>query len=331
MYLSLAFGLVLLMLAGDLLVRGAAGLAARAGLSPLIIALTVVAIGTSMPELVISVSAALQGSPDIAIGNVVGSNIANILLILGLPALIYPIVCNARGLRRNTVVMLGTSLLLIALCFLGPLAFTEGLILIGLLVAYLFWSAWEAQRHPEDVTAQTKKAEELMEEADHKLSPAGTPVHMAKSHIIAFILVGCIGLPVGAHLVVEGGTEIARFFGVPDAVIALSLIAIGTSLPELATSLMAAFRHRYDLAIGNVVGSNIVNILGILGINALIMPLPVAANFLHFDLWVMLAAALVIMAIIGTHGTITRSKGVMFITAYGAYLYFIFHSGKDLV
>tara|TARA_R110000824_G_scaffold390760_8_gene587772 strand:- start:23935 stop:24930 length:996 start_codon:yes stop_codon:yes gene_type:complete len=331
MYISLALGLFLLLVAGDLLVRGAAGLAARAGLSPLIIALTVVAIGTSMPELVISVGAALRGSPDIAIGNVVGSNIANILLVLGLPAIIYPITCKTAGLRLNTGIMIAATMLLIAFCFLGPLTRLEGFLLVGLLTGYLAWSAWDARKHPEDLQAQTALAEELMEEADHKLDEAGHPIHMAKSHIVAFILVGCVGLPIGAHLVVEGGTELARLFGVPDAVIALSLIAVGTSLPELATSLMAAFRKRHDLAIGNVIGSNIVNILGILGITAFILPLPVAPNFLTFDLWVMLGAALIIVPTIWKRGSITRGTGAFFILAYGAYLFAIFHTGKGMI
>lgn len=331
MYMSLALGLVLLLVAGDLLVRGAAGLAARAGLSPLIIALTIVAIGTSMPELVISVGAALRGSPDIAIGNVVGSNIANILLVLGLPAIIYPIVCNTAGLRLNTSIMIAATLLLIVFCMLGPLTRVEGVLLAGLLVCYLAWSAFDARKHPEDLEARKERAEELMDEAEHKLDATGAPVHMPKKNIFAFILVGCIGLPIGAHLVVEGGTELARLFGVPDAVIALSLIAIGTSLPELATSLMAAFRKRHDLAIGNVIGSNIVNILGILGITALVLPLPVAPNFLSFDLWVMLGAALIIVPVIWKRGTISRGTGAFFVLAYGAYMFAIFNAGKDMI
>lgn len=330
MYLSLALGLFLLLLAGDLLVRGAAGLAARAGLSPLIIALTVVAIGTSMPELFISVSAALRGSPDIAIGNVVGSNIANILLVLGLPAIIYPIACQAHGLRINTYFMLTASIVLIVICILGPIARIEGTVLIGLLAAYLLWSAWESRTHPEDTEAQTAKAEKLMDEADHKLDAEGRPIHMAKTYIVAFILVGCIGLPIGAHLVVEGGTELARLFNVPDSVIALSLIAVGTSLPELATSVMASIRRRYDMAIGNVIGSNIINILGILGITSLIMPLPIAPNFLQFDLWVMLLAAFFIVPTIWARGSITRLMGAFYVSAYAAYLFAIFHAGKAL-
>lgn len=334
-YLSLAAGLLLLLLCGDLLVRGAAGLAARAGVSPLVIALTVVALGTSMPELVISVDAALRGSPDIALGNVVGSNIANILLVLGVPALVYPIACRSQALGLNTGFMLAASGLLIALCFLGPLTRGEGLLLVALLAAYLAWSAWTARRYRIDAREQTAKAEALVRDVketgrlvEHAVEDIVEkdvkPAVMSRLVIGVFILVGCIGLPVGAHLVVEGGSELARIFGVPDAVIALSLIAAGTSLPELSTSLMAAWRRQYDLAIGNVVGSNIINILAILGVTSLIAPLPVAANFLHFDLWVMLLAALAIVPTVVARGSITRTRGAIFVLSYAIYLFAIF-------
>ncbi len=318
MYLSLAAGLLVLTLAGDLLVRGAAGLAERAGLSPLIIALTVVSIGTSMPELFISVSAALQGSPDIALGNVVGSNIANILLVLGLPAILYPIACSHRALRLNTGFMIAASGLLIVFCFMGPLTRGVGEILLVALVAYLAWSTWDARRHPFSAIEQTAESITKIE-------------HMPRLTIAAFVLVGCIGLPIGAHLVVEGGTLMARSFGVSDAVIALTLIAVGTSLPELATSLMAAIRKHHDVAIGNVIGSNIINILAILGVTSLIMPLPVAPNFLRLDLWVMLLVALAIVPTIISRGTITRVRGAVFVTAYVAYVYAIFHNAGEMI
>ena len=318
MYLSLAAGLVVLLLCGDLLVRGAAGLAERAGLSPLIIALTVVALGTSMPELVVSVSAALQGSPDIALGNVVGSNIANILLVLGLPAMLYPIVCSHHALRLNTAFMLAASGLLIAFCLVGPLTRGEGQLLLVALGLYLVWSGWDATRYPADAIEQTVDTITKVE-------------HMPRLTIAGLIFVGCVGLPIGAHLVVESGTLMARSFGVSDAVIALTLIAVGTSLPELATSLMAAMRQRHDVAIGNVIGSNIINILAILGVTSLIMPLPVAPNFLRLDLWVMLLAAFAIVPTVLTRSTISRGKGALFVTAYVAYVYAIFHNASEMI
>lgn len=318
MYASLAAGLVVLLLCGDLLVRGAAGLAERAGLSPLVIALTVVALGTSMPELVVSVSAALQGSPDIALGNVVGSNIANILLVLGVPAMLYPIACSHHALRLNTAFMLAASGMLIVFCLVGPLTRGEGQLLLVALAGYLVWSARDAKRHPADAIEQTTETITKVE-------------HMPRLTIAGFILVGCIGLPIGAHLVVEGGTTMARSFGVSDAVIALTLIAVGTSLPELATSLMAAIRKRHDVAIGNVIGSNIINILAILGVTSLIMPLPVAPNFLRLDLWVMLLAAFAIVPTVLARGSITRTKGAVFVAAYIAYVYAIFHNAGEMI
>lgn len=328
MYLLLGVGLMLLMGSGELLVRGATGLAARAGISPLIIALTVVALGTSMPELVISISATLQGSPDIAIGNVVGSNIANILLVLGLPAIIYPIVCRSKGLRLNTGIMLATTVLLIIFCAIGPLTRNEGLAFLTLLAAYLAWSAWEARKHTIDSRAHAIRAVELVQdvsEAEQFIKEElKKPAVTSRMVITAFIAIGCIGLPIGAQMVILGGTDLARVLGVPEAVIALSLIALGTSLPELATSLMAAARQRHDLAIGNAIGSNIINILMTLGVTALIKPIPIAENFLRIDLWVMLIAALAIVPTVAARGSITRAKGMVFVLTYAIYMFVIF-------
>ncbi len=342
MYLSLLGGFVLLMLCGDLLVRGAAALAARFGVSSLVIALTVVAVGTSMPELVISADAALQGSPDIALGNVVGSNIANILLVLGLPALIYPMSCSDGSLKQNTMIMLGASVLLIALCFLGTLTRGEGLLLLVLLGIYIAWSLLTVQTHRLEARARAAEARALalevketgkaVEAAVEQVIVKDVPtVAMSSLVIAAFILIGCVGLPLGAHLVVAGGTAIARAFAVPEATIALSLVAVGTSLPELSTSLMAAWRKEHDIAIGNVIGSNIVNILGILGLSSLIAPLPVSATFLQIDLWVMLLAAFAIIPTIMTRGSITWWKGAAFVLAYAIYIVSILHRGSALI
>lgn len=341
MYLSVLGGFALLMLCGDLLVRGAVGLAARFGVSSLVIALTVVALGTSMPELVISADAALQGSPDIALGNVVGSNIANILLVLGLPALVYPISCRGRALKLNTWIMLAVSVLLIALCFLGPLDRGEGLLLLVLLGIYLGWSQIDARTHRFEaralaaearaMTLEVKETGKVVEHAIEEVIEEDVPTAAMSQLVIAvFLLVGIVGLPLGAHLVVAGGTAIARAFAVPEATIALSMIAIGTSLPELSTSLMAAWRREHDVAIGNVVGSNIVNILGILGVTALIAPLPVAPNFLRLDLWVMLLAALAIVPTVMARGSIVRWKGAVFVVAYAVYLIAILQHGRGL-
>lgn len=341
MYLSALGGFVLLMLCGDLLVRGAVGLAARFGVSSLVIALTVVALGTSMPELVISADAALQGSPDIAIGNVVGSNIANILLVLGLPALVHPISCGGRSLTSNMWIMVGASLLLIALSFFGEFNRGEGLLLVVLLGIYIGWSQVDVRTHRLEARAlaaearamaiEVKETGKVVEHAVEEMIEKDVPTAAMSSLVIAaFLLVGIVGLPLGAHLVVAGGTAIARAFAVPEATIALSMIAVGTSLPELSTSLMAAWRREYDVAIGNVVGSNIVNILGILGVTALIAPLPVAPNFLRVDLWVMLLAALAIVPTVVARGSIVRWKGAVFVVAYAVYLVVILQRGEGL-
>ncbi|ABS63893.1 Na+/Ca+ antiporter, CaCA family [Parvibaculum lavamentivorans DS-1] len=338
MYAYLIGGLVILLVCGDFLVRGATALAARYGVSPLLIALTIVAFGTSAPELLVSIRAALAGSPGIALGNVVGSNIANIFLILGLPALIYPIACTGRTVPHNMIVMMAASVLLIVLCFVGTLSFWQGVLLISLLTAYLVYSGWDARMHPYDPPPLAAEEEAIpaveapadaFSDTSHFIThdlPHGDihPPHLSRLAIAAKLLVGIVGLPIGAHLVVDGGTEIAQAFGVSDAVIGLSLIAVGTSLPELATSVMAVFRRNNDMVVGNIIGSNIMNILAILGVTALIAPLPIDPDFLRFHLWVMLAAVVMLLPMTMTRGKVGRLTGVVFLCAYGAYLYAMF-------
>jgi len=311
-YLSLAAGLLLLLFCGDLLVRGAVALATRLGIPSMVIGLTIVAFGTSAPELVVSIHAALKGVSGIAIGNVVGSNIANVLLVLGLPAIIYPIICDQPAIRRNTVIMLGSSALFTFLCWHGALHFWQGALLFLLLIIFLGYSAHYAATCPEAVSGEV---DELIEEG---ALPAGS------GRITVYLLAGIIGLPLGAHLCVTSATEIARTFGVSEAAIGLSVIAIGTSLPELATTVAAALRKQADVAVGNVIGSNIFNILGIMGITAMVKTIPVPPNFLFFDLWVMMIAAVLILPFALARTTITRSAGAVFLIGYVSYLYFLF-------
>ncbi|MFN4228670.1 calcium/sodium antiporter [Parvibaculum sp.] len=338
----LAGGLVLLIVCGDFLVRGASALAARYGVSPLLIALTIVAFGTSAPELLVSVRAALAGSPGIALGNVVGSNIANILLILGLPALILPIACTGRTVPHNMLIMMGASVLLIVLCFVGPLGFWQGVLLLALLATYLVYSGWDARMNPHSPSPLAAGEDETLPEPgqpyDAFAKPADVDTHhlphgdlprdnLSRRSIALKLLIGIGGLPIGARFVVDGGTEIAQVFGVSDAVIGLSLIAVGTSLPELATSVMAVFRRNDDVVVGNIIGSNIMNILAILGITALIAPLPVSQDFLTFHLWVMLGAVVLLLPFAMTGGKVGRFAGVLFLASYGAYLYAMFALG----
>lgn len=338
----LAGGLVLLIVCGDFLVRGATALATRYGVSPLLIALTIVAFGTSAPELLVSVRAALSGSPGIALGNVVGSNIANILLILGLPALIMPIACSGRTVPHNMLIMMAASVLLVVLCFIGPLGFWQGVLLLSLLAAYLVYSGWDARMNPHSpsplaagdddaIPAPASTCDAFANTADvdtHDLPHGDLPKeNLSRRSIALKLLIGIAGLPIGARFVVDGGTEIAQVFGVSDAVIGLSLIAVGTSLPELATSVMAVFRRNDDVVVGNIIGSNIMNILAILGVTAMIAPLPVSPDFLSFHLWVMLAATVVLAPFAMTGGKVGRGAGLFFLAAYGAYLYGMFALG----
>ncbi|GGD06894.1 calcium/sodium antiporter [Pyruvatibacter mobilis] len=312
MYLALAGGLIILLFCGDLLVRGAVALASRFGVHPLIIGLTVVAFGTSAPELMVSVKAALEGSPGISLGNIVGSNVANVLLVLGLPAIIYPTVCNQASIRRNTSMMVGSTILFVALCMTGMLTFWDGLILFLLVIAFLLYSAHRARTSPADAG--------LEDELD---DISGLPERVWA--ICAFLAIGLLGLPLGAELVVEGATEIARRFGVSEATIGLTVISLGTSLPELATTLVAAFRRQADVAVGNVIGSNLFNILAIGGITAMVVPLPVSEAFLKFDLWVMLASALLVVPFAFLRTTITRFAGAVFTVLYVSFLVTVFH------
>ena len=310
MYLALAGGLVILLFSGDLLVRGAVALTIRFGVPSLIVGLTVVAFGTSAPELFVSVKAALDGAPGISLGNIVGSNIANVLLVLGLPAMIYPTLCNQPSIRRNTAMMIGASLLFVGVSLNGLLGTAEAMALFALLLCFLAYSGWRAHQGVSDPVAE--EIEEI----------AGLPE--ATWAIVAFLLIGLVGLPLGAELVVDGATEIARRFGVAEAAIGLTVISIGTSLPELATTLVAAIRRHADVAVGNVIGSNLFNILAIGGITAMVTPLPVPESFLRFDLWVMLASAFLVAPFAFTRSTITRFAGLVFVVLYVSYLVAVF-------
>ncbi len=313
MYLMVAAGLILLLVSGDILVRGAVSLAQCIGVSPLVIGLTVVAFGTSAPELVVCVNAALSGAPEMAIGNVVGSNIANILLVLGLPAAIFPIACGTGEIRRDTVLMLLATGAFIVAAWFGSFQSWQGTIMVALLLAFLFWS-YLSTRSSNDHTA-----EDLVDEIE---GIAARPHDTWLS--LVFIGGGHVGLLGGSHLLVEGALEVAIAAGISEAVIGLTLLAIGTSLPELATSLVATIRRHGDVTIGNVVGSNLFNLLGIMGVTAIVRPVPVPPEFLRFDLWIMLAAALLLVGFVADGRRINRITGAFLAISYGAYIWFQF-------
>jgi cation:H+ antiporter len=299
-WILLAVGLGALFFGGEALVRGAVGVARRLGVPPLLIGLTVVGFGTSTPELLVSVDAALRGVPDIAIGNVVGSNIGNILLILGLAALVWPIRVARSTLGRDTAVMMAAAVALVPLFWLGELGRPAGAALVAGQIVYLVWAYLKPGVAVPDIDP----------------TPVPPPWQGA-----LWVAAGLAGLMLGARLLVDGAVGIARGYGLSEAFIGLTIVAVGTSLPELATSLVAAFRRQSEIAIGNIVGSNIFNVLGILGATALIAPIPVAARFLGFDLPVMIAVSALLTALLLARPGIGRGAGAVLLAAYAAYIW----------
>jgi len=307
--LELLGGLVYLLLGGDLLVRGALALAKRASAPPMLVGLTVVAFGTSAPELMVSVTAALSGHGVIAIGNVVGSNIANVLAVLGVPALIHPMACDQPAGRRHAVIMVVVTAVFLALCWAGPLSVPHALLLLVLLGAFLIAARREA----------TGPSAEAVDELQRVL---GLP--RGGGRIGLFLVLGVVILPLGSELVVNGAVGIAAALDVPEAAVALSIVAFGTSLPEFSTTLVAAFYRSADVAVGNVIGSNIMNLLAIMGITTLLAPVPVPAGMLGFDLWVMLGTALLLAAYLWQRRSIGRPDGGAFLLGYAIYLAAVF-------
>ncbi|TMV94866.1 calcium/sodium antiporter [Thioclava sp. BHET1] len=310
----IAIGLGLLVVAGDFLVKGAVALSLRFGIPALIVSLTVVAFGTSAPELMVSIAAVLDHAPSIALGNVVGSNIANILLVLGIPAIISAIRTDEHDTRESLVLMLAATVLFIVIALLGPIRWPQALILLAGLGAILFRQMRQALSH----RAERNGASDGDVLADDGLEDADA--EMPGVRIVLCLLAGLIGLPLGANLLVDGASDIAKALGVSDAVIGLTLVAVGTSLPELATSISAAVKGRADVALGNVIGSNIFNLLCIIGVAGLFGTIPVPLQMRQLDLWVMLAASLLLVPFIFGHRVIGRWMGIAFTLAYLVYV-----------
>jgi cation:H+ antiporter len=304
-------GLTLLLFAGDYLVRGAVALAEKLGISPLIIGLTIVAFGTSAPELVVSLKAAFAGAYGVAIGNIVGSNIANVLLVLGAPALLAPIMCREDGIGFSLFVMGLLTVTLMVMMGSGALGRFDGLVLVAVLAIFLAWQ-FKSARSDRAATLRGDYHDEIDE------------VPTRNSVIAAYLLAGLIGLPVGASLTVNGAVDIARFFGVSETVIGLTIVAIGTSLPELVTSVMAAWRGSGAVVIGNVIGSNIFNIAAILGITGLVHPLRVPAHIVHIDMWIMAAVTALVIFLVHSSRTITRVGGTLMLALFTAYVVSVF-------
>ena len=307
-WLLSGLGLVILLLAGDALVRGAVNLSLRLGVPALIVSLTIVAFGTSAPELLIAIKAVQEHAPGIALGNVVGSNTANILLVLGIPALLATLHTSECNSRKTYMFMLAASVLFIALAFCGTFTLFSGAILLaalGLILADAFRDARAHRCNGEE------EALEGLEEADPEMPYWKLSIYLA---------LGLIGLPLGAHMLVDNASIIARTYGVSDTVIGLTLVAVGTSLPELATTVMAALRRQADVALGNVIGSNMFNLLAIVGIATLFGRIPVDPEFLRFDLWVMLGASLLLIPFVFWGRDITRSWGITLTVLYAVYV-----------
>lgn len=313
-WISLAAGLVLLLAGGDALVRGAVSVAARLRISPLIVGLTLVGFGTSTPELAASVKAALSGSPDIAVGNVIGSNIANILLILGLAALVRPLICARNAITRDGIVAVIAAGLLVIIALFGIMPRVIGAAFIVLLGVYVV-ATYFVERGTRTPSAELHRSEAAC------ASPLQGPLWIP----LALVAAGIAGVVIGASMLIDGALVIARAAGISEAVIGLTLVAVGTSLPELVVSIIATIKRESDVAFGNIVGSNIFNILGILGVTALIQPLTIPTRFVQFDIWVMAAATLAMLVFALTSRRLGRWEGGLFFAAYCAYLWLLFN------
>ncbi len=307
--LLVALGILLLTCGGESLIRGSLAAANRLGISPLLSGLLIVGFGTSAPELAVSVDAALSERPDIAVGNVVGSNISNILLILGVCALITPMAVKPLALRRDAVTGVMASILFLILVGGSALARPDAAILLVALLAYLIW-AYRTERLATTPSAELHRAE------GEEIST----LPQTTLWTITAVLLGLALLITGSQVLLKGAVGIAVTLAIPEAVIGLTLVAVGTSLPEFSISVIAAFRRHADVAIGNVLGSNIFNVLGILGISALLQPLPIHERILQFDQWVMLGASLALLLFLHTGRRLSRFEGALLLFGYAAYL-----------
>lgn len=312
--LLLAAGLAALLVGAQLLVTGAARLALSLGLSPLVVGLTIVAFGTSAPELAVSVRGAWTGQMDVALGNVIGSNIFNVLFILGASALIVPLLVARQAVRQEVPIMIGASLLLLLLARDGSLGRGEGVLLLAILSAYLILVIWQSRR------GETPAEPELPG------GPGNSPTWLDRQSAQWLLVAsGLALLVVGSNWLVDGAVGVARLLGLSELIIGLTIVAAGTSLPEVATSLLAAVRGQRDLAVGNVIGSNIFNIFAVLGVAAVVAPasLPVSQAAISFDLPVMIAVAIACLPIFFTGHTISRWEGLVFLGYYAAYTAFL--------
>lgn len=304
-YFLIIAGFALLLFGGEAVVRGSVALAQRLGLSPMIVGLTIVGLGTSLPELVVSLKAALAGSPGLAVGNVIGSNITNILLIFGIAALIAPFSVEPKAVKRDALVMSAVTLIFVGLGVSGQISLWHGIAMLVILLGYIAFTLWHDNKTDASATnMDLEKAKQTEFVRLHTLSISG------------IILTGLVVLVVGADILVTGATRIAVAAGVPDEVIGLTVFAFGTSLPELAASIVAAYRGHSDVCVGNILGSNAFNLLGIAGITALFVPLPFSEKIISFDLWILLGSTAILLPFLLSGQKVYRLIGLLFFTGY---------------
>lgn len=308
MIIEIVFGFVLLAAGGDLVVRGAVDMAKRFGVSTLFIGIVLVGFGTSLPELVTSMDAAFVGAPGIVIGNVIGSNIANILLILGLSAALAPFACDMNAFRRDAPVLVGATIAFVAVALTGEIGRMAGFVLVTALILYLGTVYRTEARADGGHQASALDGEEL--------GDAPSPLWLA----IVFTIGGFLVTIFGAHMTVSGATDLARGLGVSDALIGLTIVAIGTSLPELAASAMAALRGKAEMAFGNILGSCIFNLLGVLGITALVMPIPVTDVNISYNVLILTGVTALFVVFATTGARLSRWEGLTFLTGYVGYV-----------
>lgn len=309
-YFFVALGLVILLLGGKFLVDGASSIALKLGMSSGLIGLTVVAFGTSAPELLVSINASLKGSSDISIGNVVGSNISNIALVLGLSGIFYPILIRKSHIRFDYVMMLLVTVLFYLIALDHLISFWEGVFLFAILVAFNFYLF---KNLGQGIIENQEEVNEELAQVKNYTWPTS----------LGLLFIGILGLYFGSELLVENAVLISRKFGISERVIGVTIIAIGTSLPELSTSLIAAYSRRTDLALGNILGSNIMNILSIIGLTAIINPINVSDAFIWFDFLWMIGISLLLFPLMRTKMRISKSEGSILLLSYFAYLYFL--------
>lgn len=307
--LLLLTGFAGLILGGNLLVQGAVSIATRYDISPMIIGLTLVGFGTSIPELLTSVQAAFDGSPGIAVGNVVGSNIANILLIIGVSASLSPITVHPSALKRDGAVLIAATLLCLGIVLYGAITVTTGLVLVTALIIYVAGTIFMERRSQSAAKALYEHEAETLPAKEQSAWRAGITM-----------IIGLGVTIVSARLLVSNAISIATGLGVSEALIGLTIVAVGTSLPELITSVIAARKGQSDVALGNVIGSNIFNILGILGVTSLLRPIEIPAVIASLDIWVMTAATVLLIVFAWTGQRINRREGFLMISGYTAYL-----------